>query len=50
MKPSSTTCRQKDMNRTQMTQIERIRRLTNTVNSDLINKINNFLKFCFVIH
>jgi len=40
MKPSSTACRQKEMNRTRMTQIERI-------NADLFIKINNPLKFSF---
>ncbi len=43
MKPSPTACRQKDINRTQMTRIERI-------NADLFIKINNCLKIHFVNH
>ena len=40
MKLSSTVCRQKDMNRTRMTQIERI-------NADLFITINNPFKISF---
>jgi len=42
MKPSFTTYRQKDMNRTRMTQIERI-------NADLFIKINNPLRLVLQI-
>ncbi len=43
MKRSSTARRQKEMNRTQMTQIQRI-------SADLFIKINNQLKIRFVSH
>jgi len=51
MESSSTTCRQKEMNRMRLAYWQggkRIRRLPNTVNTDLFFIINNFLKIRLV--